>query len=292
MPSWPPRFPVALTLNNTDIRDYFMSNAVTNQQSRSVADSIPASVLSSVLLDGDLARLSDGHRVEYMMAVCRSLGLNPATKPFEFIKLNGKLVMYAKRDCTEQLRKIHGVSITIKSREVINGVYVVTANAQDASGRVDESTGAVPVESLKGEALANAYMKAETKAKRRVTLSICGLGLLDETEVESVRSMDQHPIAHQESEAPAKREKIASLTGETKTKKPEWPAELQAEAGEIRAELIALGGDAADKELKKVWRDMAYDNPADTVEAFRGLLARWQEFAADAEAKQIAANNT
>jgi hypothetical protein len=30
-------------------------------------------------------------------------------------------------------------------------------------------------------------MKAETKAKRRVTLSICGLGFLDESELESVR---------------------------------------------------------------------------------------------------------
>jgi hypothetical protein len=29
-------------------------------------------------------------------------------------------------------------------------------------------------------------MKGETKAKRRVTLSICGLGLLDETEIESI----------------------------------------------------------------------------------------------------------
>jgi hypothetical protein len=29
-------------------------------------------------------------------------------------------------------------------------------------------------------------MKAETKAKRRVTLSICGLGLLDETEIETI----------------------------------------------------------------------------------------------------------
>jgi hypothetical protein len=63
---------------------------------------------------------------------------------------------------------------------------VVTANAQDAKGRVDESTGAVPVEGVKGESLANAMMKAETKAKRRVTLSICGLGLLDESEVGSV----------------------------------------------------------------------------------------------------------
>jgi len=30
---------------------------------------------------------------------------------------------------------------------------------------------------LKGEARANAFLKAVTKAKRRVTLSICGLGL-------------------------------------------------------------------------------------------------------------------
>jgi len=37
-----------------------------------------------------------------------------------------------------------------------------------------------------GEARANLMMKAETKAKRRVTLSICGLGMLDETEVESL----------------------------------------------------------------------------------------------------------
>src|SRR6202020_1247291 len=31
-----------------------------------------------------------------------------------------------------------------------------------------------------------AVMKAETKSKRRVTLSICGLGILDETEIETI----------------------------------------------------------------------------------------------------------
>ena len=44
----------------------------------------------------------------------------------------------------------------------------------------------VPIEGLRGEALSNAMMKATTKAKRRVTLSLCGLGMLDETEVESI----------------------------------------------------------------------------------------------------------
>jgi hypothetical protein len=52
--------------------------------------------------------------------------------------------------------------------------------------RQDESTGVVALAGLRGEALANARMKAETKAKRRVTLSLCGLGWLDETEVEDV----------------------------------------------------------------------------------------------------------
>ena len=46
--------------------------------------------------------------------------------------------------------------------------------------------GAVSTAGLKGEALANSMMKATTKSKRRVTLSICGLGMLDETEIDSI----------------------------------------------------------------------------------------------------------
>ena len=36
--------------------------------------------------------------------------------------------------------------------------------------------------------LVNAKLKAITKAKRRVTLSICGLGFLDETEIDTIPS--------------------------------------------------------------------------------------------------------
>lgn len=121
--------------------------------------------------------------MQYYKSVCESLGLNPLTRPFAYISLNNKLTLYALKDCTEQLRKIHEVSIEIKSREAIEGVYVVTVLATNKTGRKDESVGAVAFENLKGEARANALMKAETKAKRRVTLSFCGLGMLDETEV-------------------------------------------------------------------------------------------------------------
>lgn len=145
-----------------------------------------AAVLERVVVGGNLAELKPAERMLYYKAVCESVGLNPLTKPFEYITLNGKLTLYAKRDCTDQLRSIKGVSITRLEREAVEGVYTVTAYAQDDKGRTDSAIGAVPIAGLQGEAKANAMMKAETKAKRRVTLSLCGLGMLDESETESI----------------------------------------------------------------------------------------------------------
>jgi hypothetical protein len=147
---------------------------------------LPPEVVERVVLGGDLTGLNPAQRAEYYHAVCRSLGLNPLTKPFEYLNLNGKLRLYALRDCADQLRRLHGISISIANRERLSDIYVVTARAKDRQGREDESTGAVTVGELKGDALANALMKAETKAKRRVTLSIAGLGWLDETELETI----------------------------------------------------------------------------------------------------------
>jgi hypothetical protein len=153
------------------------------------SDALPE-VIEQAVMVGDLAALDASQRAEYYTAVCRSLGLNPLTKPFEFLTLNGKLRLYALRDCADQLRRLHGISIYITNRERMGDIYIVTARAKDRTGREDESTGAVPLGTLKGDALANALMKAETKAKRRVTLSIAGLGWLDETELETVPRPD------------------------------------------------------------------------------------------------------
>lgn len=141
-----------------------------------------------VVVLGDLDGLKPAERAAYYSRVCESVGLNPMTRPFEYIRLQGKLTLYARRDATDQLRRIYGVSVVIVSRERHDDVYVVTARATTPDGRTDESVGAVPLGAIKGEALANALMKAETKAKRRVTLSICGLGWLDESEVSSIAS--------------------------------------------------------------------------------------------------------
>lgn len=155
--------------------------------------SLSPDIIEQVIIGGDLSKLLPAQRVSFYNQVCESLGLNPLTKPFEYITLNGKLVLYAKRDCTDQLRKIHKVSLAITAREKIGDVYVVTARARNADGREDESTGVVSLGNYKGDALANLFMKAETKAKRRVTLSICGLGFLDESETDTVQSAPPPP---------------------------------------------------------------------------------------------------
>ncbi len=151
-----------------------------------MATLVSIDAIESALVYGDLAKLDPAGRIQYYNQVCKSLGLNPLTKPFAYITLNGKLQLYALKDCTEQLRTIHNISVTKLEKERIDDVYVVTAYVRNASGREDSSTGAVPIGAVKGEALANALMKAETKAKRRATLSICGLGILDETELETI----------------------------------------------------------------------------------------------------------
>lgn len=166
--------------------------------------------LDQVLIQGDLSTLSTEQKLGYYSRVCESLGLNPLTKPFAYIKLNSKEVLYATRDCTDQLRSIQKISMSIVSREVIEGIYVVTAKGRTLDGREDEATGAVSIDKLSGEMKANAFMKAETKAKRRLTLSICGLGFTDESEIESIPGAKLVDIPTQEPakiEAPQKETK-------------------------------------------------------------------------------------
>jgi hypothetical protein len=142
--------------------------------------------ISNLVLGGDLSKMNPQERVTYYVQLCQSLSLNPLTQPFQILKFQGKEILYATKSCTEQLRKLQGVSVTKLEPRAEGDVYLVVAYVIDSTGRTDAATGAVQVTNLKGEALANAFMKAETKAKRRATLSLCGLGILDESELDTL----------------------------------------------------------------------------------------------------------
>lgn len=151
-----------------------------------IAESV-ALDLANVLIQGDLSSLSPEQKTNYYLRVCESLKLNPYTKPFGFIKFrDGGEQLYALKNCTDQLRDINRVSITGLERSRDSDMVTVTAHGRLPDGRTDAAMGAVWIKGLGGEILANAIMKAETKAKRRLTLAICGLGWTDESEVGSI----------------------------------------------------------------------------------------------------------
>lgn len=156
-------------------------------------------IISSLVLNGDLSKLSATDKVAYYTGYCERLGLDPFTSPFQILRLQGKEVLYLTRAGSQQLNKLHGVSHQITSRQIHEAAstYEVIARASLPDGRHTESIGAVNIANLKGEQYCNALMKAETKAKRRSTLDLLGLGLLDETEVVSIPDAQTLPAHSQ-----------------------------------------------------------------------------------------------
>lgn len=168
---------------------------------------IAAGILEKVAVLGDLSQLSPAERMHYYKSVCESLGVNPLTKPFDYLELgdgdNKKLKLYPNETCAAQLRDLKGITIESRESEIVEGVYIVRVKGKDKTGRSDEAIGAVPLVEEGGEwkegrrtngstyrffersgtekplgplARANAMKKAETQAKRRLALSLGGLG--------------------------------------------------------------------------------------------------------------------
>jgi hypothetical protein len=168
--------------------------------------------VEQAMLIGDISQMTDAQRIAYYVATCKSLNLNPLTKPFQALKGDdGKMTLYPDKGCAEQLRKLHRVSIKVIGREFLDDLYIVTVRASTPDGREEESQGVVPIAKPKGSwkeyeykgqqrrrfepeldshghevmvpltgaERAAALMRGETKAKRRATLAICGLGLPD-----------------------------------------------------------------------------------------------------------------
>ena len=114
------------------------------REPETMENAVSISAIENVLIKGDLSKLNEQQRTEYYLRLCNSIGLNPMTQPFQYLTLNGKLVLYARRDCADQLRKINGISIKIVSQDKAGGLLSVHVQATDRDGRVDEDLGVVP----------------------------------------------------------------------------------------------------------------------------------------------------
>ena len=156
---------------------------------------IDPTIIESIVTKGDLSGLNQVQKVQYYNYRCNQIGLDPSAKPFDLLNLSGKQVLYANAGATQQLCNIHKLSTQITNRERVDDIYIVSVRVTGADGRVSENQGAVSINGLKGDALANAVLKATTKAIRRSVLAHCGLGMLDETEVETIPNAYKQNIA-------------------------------------------------------------------------------------------------
>jgi hypothetical protein len=272
--------------------------------------------IEKTLIGGDLSALTIEQRLSYYKSVCESLGLNQLTKPFEFIELPAqgggkKLVLYALKGATDQLRQLHGVSISEPKIQHIDDIVFVSVTATDKTGRQDADTGAVSLlkedgswqETSSGKKYfkkngklipllpdekCNAVMKAITKAKRRVTLSICGLGMLDETEIETIptaQAVPPLPIGLEEKEAaknppeppPPTIPKIEPITAVAKTPIVQEPnywyefSTLNFDAKKLAiAEQLALKQHAysVEENGRKLWAATNYLEPRKNFDQF------------------------
>jgi hypothetical protein len=159
------------------------SNAVASKINEQQATEL----FQKLIINSDLSSMTPDQQIEYYKLVCNRVGLDPYQKPFDLIKLSGKLTLYANKTATAQLTSIRNLRVSIVAREVVGDQYVVTARCETQNGGLSEDIGAVPIGKLSGDAVSNAMKKAATQAKRRAILAACGLGMLDEEEVLQVR---------------------------------------------------------------------------------------------------------
>lgn len=150
-----------------------------------------AAVARSLSTSGDYSSMTREEKAALYLSVSKALGLDPRMAPLAFITIDGREVLYANKGATDQLARVHRVTRTVTDGpkiitiETAGGRSLALAYCQVeaslADGRRETDIGTVPVFDP-----ANAMMHAITKAKRRATLAILGLGMLDVAEVADV----------------------------------------------------------------------------------------------------------
>lgn len=160
-----------------------------------VKTEVKPAAMAKLIVQNDLSRLTDDEKVDYYGAMCRYCGLDPVARPFEYLKLKGKTVLYANKGAAEQIRSKRRISIAPPVLQFQDGLIVCTVTGASPDGRSDSEVAAV-ARPAGVDDRAVAIMKVVTKAKRRLTLSMAGLGMIDETEaVDLIAQGKAEPIA-------------------------------------------------------------------------------------------------
>lgn len=134
----------------------------------------------ALITKGDLNGLSNEQVLQVYIARCDAIGVDARTQPFDVLTFQGKKQLYPNARLAEQLISQYGLSVDkVREETTPDGIRLVEVKVYDGKRSVTASA-ALNVATLKGEQLANAWMKCETKATRRGVLRFCGLGAMAE----------------------------------------------------------------------------------------------------------------
>lgn len=250
-----------------------MSSELRTQQPQQLATLDP-NIIQSLVINGDLSKLDATQTVQFYNYKCQQAGLDPAAKPFDLLVLNGKKILYANAGASQQLTNNRKLSHKITDRQKLDDVYMVFCRVEDSEGRSTENMGAVTIANLKGEALANAMMKATTKAIRRAVLAHCGLGVMDEDEV----------VGQEWTKETSHGADPQTVTGTTvvDTWDNEALSAFEAILDRAYAAFKAAGQPIeAYNDFAAKWKTCRKDNaPAETLEKFEGVVKKLEDAAA------------
>jgi len=166
-----------------------MSNLSKLNDSSITRQEVTDTLLSKIVQSGNLAYLSESDRLIYYFSYCKQLGLNPLSRPFDYISEGEgdklKITLYPNTIAASQLRDSRNVSTRIVKEEILldGEIYSVLVEAR-IGDRTEEATGKVGIKTdrygkpLNSEAKAKAMKKAESQARRRATLAIVGLDVI------------------------------------------------------------------------------------------------------------------
>ncbi len=246
-----------------------------------------AGALAHVLGTGDLYQLTNEQRVAHYINLCKSLELNPLSRPFQWIEFKegenspAVLTLYFKPSGAAQMLRNHHISVHYPRKEIVGELFVCEAHGQAADGRKGVGTKYVPLTNkygkLSGNRLANAFMSAESGALRRLALNMFGLSAgpdVDESAIVRTVYVDgtgrvlQEPSDEQRylAETPAAAKAIGEPTYESTA--AAWPSEADPGAvlphQRVRAE-----------ELEQPKRSGPPASFKNSEEAIKGWLGAW-----------------
>lgn len=154
------------------------------------------SALTHYLGTGDLSRLSGEQRAALYLDTCQSLGINPRTRPFDWIEFydpetkSKKLTLYPNKACADQLAYQHRIRVRTVEEKIVGSLFKVVVEGTMLDGRTETNVSYLDLtdrdgNQLKGQRLGNAFMKGHTKAKRRLVFGM--LGMMSPPDVEDLQ---------------------------------------------------------------------------------------------------------